>query len=85
VGDEAAAQAARSAAESAERLLAFGDAAEWWRTAIALTRRRDGLDTDLEMRLGRSLLLAGQVDQARGHFEAAADEAARTAELIGAE
>jgi hypothetical protein len=33
---------------------------------------------DLEMRLGRSLLLAGQVDQARTHFETAADEASRT-------
>jgi DNA-binding CsgD family transcriptional regulator len=78
VGDEVAAEAARSAAEAADRLLAWEDAATWWRTAIALTRRRDGLDTSLEMRLGRSLLLAGQVDEARAHFEAAADEAART-------
>ncbi len=30
------------------------------------------------MRLGRSLMLAGQIDEARAHFEAAADEAART-------
>ena len=78
VGDEVAAAAARSAAEAADRLLAWEDAATWWRTAIALTRRGDGLDTGLEMRLGRSLLLAGQVDDARAHFEAAADEAART-------
>jgi len=33
------------------------------------------------MRLGWSLLLAGQVDVARAHFEAAADEAARTGEV----
>jgi DNA-binding CsgD family transcriptional regulator len=77
VSDEEAAQAARSAAEAADRLLAFPDAAAWWQTAIALTPRRDGLDTGLELRLGRSLLLAGQVDEAREHFEAAADEAAR--------
>ena len=78
IGDEVAAEAARSAAEAADRLLAWEDAATWWRTAIALTRQRDGLDTSLEMRLGRSLLLAGQVDEARAHFEAAAGEAART-------
>ena len=34
------------------------------------------------MRLGQSLLLAGQVDQARTHFEAAADEAARTGDAV---
>ena len=78
VSDEVAADAARSAAEAADRLLAFQDAATWWRTAIALSQRQDGLDTDLEMRLGRSLLLAGQVDQARDCFEAVAREAART-------
>ncbi len=78
VSDEVAADAARSAAEAADRLLAWEDAATWWRSAIALSQRRDGLDTDLEMRLGRSLLLAGQVDQARDCFEAAAREAART-------
>ena len=78
VSDEDAANAARSAADSADRLLAWEDAAAWWRTAIELTRRRDYLDTSLELRLGRSLLLAGQVEEARAHFEAAADEAART-------
>ena len=64
MSDEVPADAARSAAEAADRLLAWEDAATWWRAAIALSQRRDGLDTDLEMRLGRSLLLAGQVDQA---------------------
>jgi len=78
VTDEIAAEAARSAAEAADRLLAFHDAATWWQTAITLTRRPGWMDTDLEMRLGRSLLLAGQVDEARTHFEAAAQEAART-------
>jgi len=78
VSDEVAADAARSAADAADRLLAWEDAATWWRMAIALTRRRDSLDTNLEMRLGRSLLLAGQIDEAREHFEAAADQAART-------
>jgi len=78
VSDETAADAARAAADAADRLLAWEDAAAWWQTAIALTRRRDRLDTSLEMRLGRSLLLAGQVEQAREHFEAAAEEAART-------
>jgi DNA-binding CsgD family transcriptional regulator len=78
VSDETAAEAARSAAEAADRLLAFQDAATWWQTAIGLSQRRDVLDTDLAMRLGRSLLLAGQVDQARAHFEAAAAEAGRT-------
>ena len=78
VSDEVAAVAARSAAEAADQLLAWEDAAKWWRTAIALTRRGEHLDTGLEMRLGRSLLLAGQVNEARAHFEAAADEAART-------
>ena len=78
VSDHTAADAARSAAEAADRLLAWEDAATWWQTAIALSPPRDGVDTSLEMRLGRSLLLAGQVEQARAHFEAAAEEAART-------
>jgi AAA ATPase domain len=78
VSDEVAADAARSAAEAADRLLAWEDAAAWWRMAIALTRRGEHLDASLEMRLGRSLLLAGQVDEARARFEAAAGEAART-------
>ena len=82
VTNEVAADAARSAAEAADRLLAWEDAATWWRTAIALGRPRDGLDTDLELRLGRSLLLAGQVDQARDCFEAAAREAARTGDGV---
>ena len=82
VSDEAAAEAARTAAEAADRLLAWEDAAQWWRTAIALTGPPDRLDPDLEMRLGQSLLLAGQVDQARTHFEAAADEAARTGDAV---
>jgi DNA-binding CsgD family transcriptional regulator len=77
VSDEVAAAAARSAAEAADCLLAWEDAAAWWQTAITLTQRRDALDTGLEMRLGRSLLLAGQVDAARAHFEAAAAEATR--------
>jgi len=78
VSDEVAAVAARSAAEAADRLLAWEDAATWWRTAITLTRRGERLDAGLEMRLGRSLLLAGQVDEARAHFETAAVEAANT-------
>jgi DNA-binding CsgD family transcriptional regulator len=78
VSDEVAADAARSAAEAADQLLAWEDAAAWWQTAITLTPRGGALDTGLEMRLGRSLLLAGQVDAARAHFEAVADEAART-------
>ncbi|HLK72593.1 MAG TPA: AAA family ATPase [Streptosporangiaceae bacterium] len=77
VSDETAASAARAAAEAADRLLAFHDAATWWQTTIDLTRRPDRLAVDLEMRLGRSLLNAGQVDQARVRFEAAAEEAAR--------
>ncbi len=79
VSDEVAAQAARAAAEAADQLLAWEDAATWWRTAIGLTTGRQ--DPDLEMRLGRSLMLAGQVDQARAHFEAAAGEAARTGDV----
>jgi DNA-binding CsgD family transcriptional regulator len=84
VTDETAAQAARSAAEAADRLLAFHDAATWWQTAIALTRHPDrpDPDPDLDMRLGRSLLNAGQVDQARARFEAAAEEAARAGDAI---
>ena len=82
VTNEVAADAARSAAEAADRLLAWEDASTWWRTAIALGRPRDGLDTDLELRLGRSLLLAGQVDQARDCFEAAARDAARTGDGV---
>jgi DNA-binding CsgD family transcriptional regulator len=78
VSDQTAADAARSAAEAADRLLAWEDAATWWQTAITLSAPRDGLDTELEMRLGQSLLLAGQVGQARAHFETAAEEAART-------
>jgi DNA-binding CsgD family transcriptional regulator len=78
VSDETAASAARSAAEAADRLLAFHDAAAWWQTAIALTRP----DLDLDMRLGRSLLNAGQVDQARARFEAAAEEAARAGDVV---
>jgi hypothetical protein len=77
-----AADAARFAADAADRLLAWEDAATWWQTAITLSPPRDGLDTELEMRLGRSLLLAGQVGQARAHFEAAAEEAARTGDGV---
>ena len=82
VSDEVAAEAARSAAEAADQLSAWEDAAEWWRTAIALARRPDRLDPDLEIRLGRSLLLAGQVDQARAHFQAAAEEADRAGDAV---
>jgi DNA-binding CsgD family transcriptional regulator len=82
VSDEVAADAARSAAEAADRLLAWEDAATWWRMAIALSPLRDGLDTDLQMRFGRSLLFAGQVDQARECFEVAAREAARTGDGV---
>ena len=82
VSDQTAADAARSAAEAADRLLAWEDAATWWQKAITLSQPRDGLDTDLEMRLGRSLLLAGQVEQARARFEAAAEEAARTGDGV---
>ena len=77
VSDEVAADAARSAAEAADRLLAWEDAAAWWRTVGTLTQRRDRVDAPLEMRLGRSLLLAGQVEEARAHFERAAEAAAR--------
>jgi hypothetical protein len=42
VTDETAAQAARSAAEAADRLLAFHDAATWWQTAIRAARGTGG-------------------------------------------
>ena len=71
VSDEVAADAARSAAEAADRLLAWEDAATWWQMAITLTPR-DHIGTGLQMRLGRSLLLAGRIDEARTCFEAAA-------------
>ena len=77
ISDSVAASAARSAAEAADRLLAWEDAAAWWRTVIALTQRSGRVDPELEMRLGRSLLLAGRIEAARAHFESAADEAAR--------
>jgi DNA-binding CsgD family transcriptional regulator len=77
VSDEIAADAARSAAEAADRLLAWEDAAAWWQRAIMLTPRGQ-VDIRLQMQLGRSLLLAGRVDEARACFEAAAGEAART-------
>jgi DNA-binding CsgD family transcriptional regulator len=77
ISDADAADAARDAAEAADRLLAWEDAAAWWQTVIALSRRGDRADPALEMRLGRSLLLAGQTSEARAHFEAAADDAAR--------
>ena len=82
VSDEVASSAARSAAEAADRLLAFHDAATWWQTTIELTVGPGRVDPDLEMRLGRSLLNAGQVDQARARFEAAAQEAARTGDAL---
>jgi len=82
VSDQTAADAARFAAEAADRLLAWEDAATWWQTAITLSQPRDGLDTGHQMRLGRSLLLAGQVEQARAHFEAAAEEAAGTGDGV---
>ena len=82
VSDEVAADATRNAAEAADRLLAWEDAASWWRTAIALTRHPDRLDIELQMNLGRSLLLAGQVDDARAQFEAAADQAARDGDTV---
>ena len=75
VSDADAADAARAAAEAADRLLAWEDAAAWWQTVIALGRGGDRSDTALDMRLGRSLLLAGRIDEARAHFEAAAEQA----------
>ena len=77
VSDSVAAAAARDAAEAADRLLAWEDAATWWRTVIALTQPSGPVDPELEMRLGRSLLLAGRIEEARGCFESAADEAGR--------
>src|SRR6202044_2585262 len=47
-------------------------AADWWQTVIALGRPGDRADTALEMRLGRSLLLAGRTGEGRGPFVAAA-------------
>jgi DNA-binding CsgD family transcriptional regulator len=78
ITDKVAADAARDAAEAADRVLAWEDAAAWWRKAITLGPCRAGLDPGLRLRLGRSLLLAGQVEPARECFEAAAAEAART-------
>ena len=78
VSDEVVAAAAGSAAAAADRLLAWEDAAAWWQTTITLTRPRDRVDAGLLVRLGRSLLLAGHIDEARARFEAAAEEAART-------
>ena len=80
VSDDAAADAARHAAEAADRLLAWEDAATWWRAAIDLTKRAGRADTALQMRLGRSLLLSGQVGEARAQFDAAADQAASEAD-----
>jgi DNA-binding CsgD family transcriptional regulator len=76
VSDEVAAEAGRSAAEAADRLLAWEDAAAWWQMAITLAPRGQA-DAGLQMRLGHSLLLSGRVDEARACFEAAAAEAAR--------
>jgi DNA-binding CsgD family transcriptional regulator/tetratricopeptide (TPR) repeat protein len=81
VSDEVAAAAASLAAEAADRLLAWEDAADWWQMAITLTPR-DDVGADLRMRLGRSLLLAGRVEEARACFEAAAEEAARAGDGI---
>jgi DNA-binding CsgD family transcriptional regulator len=78
ISDEVAAAAASSAAQAADRLLAWEDAAAWWQTTITLSRPRDRVDTGLYMRLGRSLLLAGHIDEARARFESAAEEAARS-------
>jgi len=83
VSDEVAADAASSAAEAADRLLAWEDAAAWWQTTLTLTRRRDRADAGLLMRLGRSLLLAGHIDEARERFEAAAEEASRAGDGAG--
>jgi DNA-binding CsgD family transcriptional regulator len=77
VSDEVAARAVQSAAEAADRMLAWEDAAAWWQMVSTLAPR-DQVDAGLQMRLGRSLLLAGRVGEARACFEAAAREAART-------
>lgn len=77
ISDEVADDAARSAAEAADRLLAWEAAAAWWQMAITLAPPGQ-VDTGLQMRLGRSLLLAGRVEEARACFETAASEAART-------
>ena len=77
VSDSVAAAAARDAAEAADRLLAWEDAAAWWQSVIALTQPSAGVDPGLDMRLGRSLLLAGRIQEARGCFESAAGEAGR--------
>ena len=82
VSDEVAAEAAREAAEAADQLLAWEDAAAWWRTAITLARPRGRVNTGLQMRLGRSLLLAEHVDEARACFEVAAAEAARAGDGV---
>ncbi len=70
LGDRVAAQACRDAAEAADRLLGWEEAADWWRAAIGL--RPESAAAEPRMRLGRSLLLAGRVDEARTEFAAVA-------------
>lgn len=73
VDDAVAAQAARAAAEASETLLAWEDAARWWRIVLDLSADDN---PEVALRLGRGLLLSGQVNAGRERFEAVAAAAA---------
>ena len=78
IGDDAALAFVVSAAEHADRLLAWEDAAAWWQAAVELMPLV-GSATALhpaQLRLGAALLRAGQVESARECFETAAARAA---------
>jgi DNA-binding NarL/FixJ family response regulator len=77
IGDRAGLGYAVSAAEQADRMLAWEDATAWWQVAVELIPPV-GSPAELhsaQLRLGRALLRAGRVEPARECFEAVAARA----------
>lgn len=77
LGPQVVAALLADAADDAASLLAWEDAARWWELMVDTSLARvGGFDPDaLRLRLGRALLSAGQVREARAQFEQLADRA----------
>jgi DNA-binding SARP family transcriptional activator len=87
VGEAAARAAAERAAATAEGRLAFEEAAGWWATArdlIAAAEDADALLDRLGSALGRSLLLAGRIDEGRAALCEVMDAADRRGDAVAA-
>ena len=79
IGELMVATLVSDVAEDAARMLAWEDAARWWRLMLDSTLAETaGLDPDdLRLRVGRALLSAGRGAEARARFEECAERALR--------